>query len=405
MTVLGGKKILLGVTGGIAAYKACEIVRELVKAGAEVHVVLTASGAEFVTALTLQALSKNPVRTSLFDLGGESEISHIALAQGVDLVLVAPATANILGKARAGIADDLLSTVLLATTARVLYAPAMNSTMYAHPAVRENIQILASRGALFVDPSEGELACGTVGPGRLADVPTIIESVRCALVDKPLAGRKVVVSAGPTEEPLDPVRCITNRSSGKMGYALAVVARRLGAEVTLVSGPVSRPAPPFIDIVRVDTAAQMRDAVLAASATADIVVMAAAVADFTSGTVAVTKIKKGNFDGILHLLPAPDILAELGVARSQGRLRAVLAGFAAETDDVIANASSKMVAKGIDAIVANDVSRTDIGFGSDENEVRVIFRDGSFCDIPRASKEEVASGILRALHARFLLPR
>lgn len=399
MGVLAGKEIVLGVTGGIAAYKACEIIREFRKGGASVHVVLTASGAQFITALTLQTLSGNPVVTDLFNLVSESEIGHISLAQRADLLLVAPATANILGKIRNGIADDMLSTVVMATDAPVLVAPAMNSQMYASCAVRENIEVLRARGVHFVDPGEGELACGTFGPGRLADPARIVEMVRILLSDKPLSGKKVVVSAGPTTEPVDPVRFLTNRSSGKMGYALARVARRLGASVTLVSGPVALPDPFFVETVRVASAAQMRDAVLAASERADVVVMAAAVADFRAADAPTRKIKKEAFAGTIALVPTVDILAELG----EDKGNRVLIGFAAETGDPEENARGKLSRKHLDAIVANDVSRADIGFGADENEVRLFLSGGASVEIPRADKESVAESILTTLCARGVI--
>jgi phosphopantothenoylcysteine decarboxylase/phosphopantothenate--cysteine ligase len=280
MTTLAGREIVLGVTGGIAAYKACEIGRELRKEGANVVGVLTAAGGHFTTPLTLQPLSKNPVHTDLFNLISESEIGHISLAQRANLLLVAPATANIIGKIRNGIADDLLSTIAMATTAPILLAPAMNSQMYASPAVRENVEVLSERGVTFVDPDEGELACGTTGPGRLADPGKILEMARILLADKILEGKKVVVSAGPTAEDIDPVRYLTNRASGKMGFAMAAVARRFGAEVTLVTGPTRLADPPFLKVEHVRTAKEMMNAVAAAAENADAVVMAAAVADF-----------------------------------------------------------------------------------------------------------------------------
>ncbi len=397
--MMSGKEIVLGVTGGIAAYKACEIVREFRKGGARVHVVLTASGAQFITPLTLQTLSGNPVVTDLFNLISESEIGHISLAQRADLVLVAPATANIIGKIRNGIADDMLSTVVMATCAPVLIAPAMNSQMYASAAVRENIETLRARGFHFVDPGEGPLACGTSGPGRLAEPAKVVEMARILLSEKTLAGKKVVVSAGPTTESVDPVRFLSNRSSGKMGYAMARAARRLGASVTLVSGPVSLPDPFFVETVRVESAAQMLDAVRSASEFADIVVMAAAVADFRPADPAGLKIKKETFSGVLPLSPTVDILAELG--REKGRR--VLVGFAAETDALDANAAGKLRRKNLDAIVANDVSRADIGFGADENEVRLFFADGSSSDMPQAGKETVAESIFTALCAKGVI--
>jgi phosphopantothenoylcysteine decarboxylase/phosphopantothenate--cysteine ligase len=398
MGALQGKEVVLGVTGGIAAYKACEIIRELVKLGANVHVILTASGAQFITPLTLQTLSKNPVVSDLFNLIQESEIGHVALAQRAHLLLVAPATANIIGKIRNGIADDMLSTVTMATTAPVLLAPAMNTQMYASAAVRENIAVLRKRGFHFVEPDEGELACGTVGPGRLADVPKIVEMARIVLSDKPLAGRRVVVSAGPTAEDLDPVRFLTNRSSGKMGYAMARVARRLGADVTLVAGPTAIPAPPFLTTTAVRSAREMADAVNGSVRGADAVVMCAAVADFRPAKTAANKIKKETLDGRLALVPTVDILEGLGKRKG----KRILVGFAAETDDLVRNAMEKIRRKRLDAIAANDVSRTDIGFGSDRNEVRLLFADGESVHLPVDTKEAIAEGIWRALHAKLL---
>jgi phosphopantothenoylcysteine decarboxylase/phosphopantothenate--cysteine ligase len=398
MTDLAGKEVLLGVTGGIAAYKACEIVRDLRKEGANVHVVLTASGAQFITPLTLQTLSKNPVHTDLFDLLSESEIGHIALAQKAHLLMIAPATANILGKIRNGIADDLLSTIVMATTAPVLLAPAMNSQMYASPAVVENAGVLRERGFTFVDPDEGELACGTVGPGRLADTPKIVEMARILLAEKILEGKRVVVSAGPTAEDIDPVRFLTNRSSGKMGFAMAVAARRFGADVTLVAGPSPLPDPPFLKTVRVRSALEMMREVLGAAEGADAVVMAAAVADFRPEHAAPQKIRKERFDRTVKLAPTDDILATLG--RSKGSR--VLVGFAAETNDLEGNALDKMRRKNLDAIVANDVSRPEIGFASDSNEVRVYFSDGTAIDLAMAAKDAIASAVWRAVRRKFL---
>ncbi|HSQ15006.1 MAG TPA: bifunctional phosphopantothenoylcysteine decarboxylase/phosphopantothenate--cysteine ligase CoaBC [Candidatus Binatia bacterium] len=398
MTTLSGKEIVLGVTGGIAAYKACEIVRTLRKEGAGVRVILTASGARFITPLTLQTLSKNPVYTDLFDLITESDIGHISLAQRANLLVIAPATANILGKIRGGIADDLLSTVAMATAAPVLLAPAMNSQMYASASVQENVEILRERGFTFVDPDEGELACGTVGPGRLADTEKIVEMARILLAEKILAGKRIVVGAGPTAEDIDPVRFLTNRSSGKMGFAMAVAARRFGADVTLVAGPTRLADPPFMRTVRVRSAKEMMRAVANAAETADAVVMAAAVADFRPESAASQKIKKETFDGRLPLVPTEDILASLG--RSRGNR--VLVGFAAETNDLAGNAVDKMRRKNLDAIVANDVSRPDIGFASDSNEVRVYFSDGTALDLAMAAKDAIASAVWRAVCRKFL---
>jgi phosphopantothenoylcysteine decarboxylase/phosphopantothenate--cysteine ligase len=397
MGIFSGKEVVLGVTGGIAAYKACEIVRELRKDSANVHVVLTRSGSQFITPLTLQTLSKNPVATDLFDLISESEIGHISLAQRAHLLLIAPATANIIGKVRNGIADDMLSTVVMATTAPVLFAPAMNTQMYASAAVQDNMAVLRSRGYHFVEPDEGELACGTVGPGRLADVDKILEMARIVLSEKPLSGKKVIVSAGPTAEALDPVRFFSNRSSGKMGYAMARAARRMGAQVTLVSGPGAIPAPHFMDTIRVRTADEMFSAVSRASADADVVVMCAAVADFKAKKAAPAKIKKDGFDYRLELSPTVDILETLGKKKG----KRILVGFAAETDDLTTNAREKMRRKNLDAIVANDVSRADIGFESDDNEVRIFFPDGEIRELPLATKEGIAVGVWLALNGKL----
>ncbi|MGE5752139.1 MAG: bifunctional phosphopantothenoylcysteine decarboxylase/phosphopantothenate--cysteine ligase CoaBC [Deltaproteobacteria bacterium] len=398
MGIFSGKEVLLGVTGGIAAYKSCEIVRELRKKQANVHVVLTASGAQFLTPLTLQTLSKNPVATDLFNLISESEIGHISLAQRAHLLLIAPATANIIGKIRAGIADDMLSTVVMASNAPVLIAPAMNTQMYASAAVRENIEALRGRGFHFVEPDEGELACGTVGPGRLADVEKILEMARILLTEKPLEGKRVVVSAGPTAEPLDPVRFLSNRASGKMGFAMARAARRLGARVTLVSGPTALPDPFFLTTVHVRTAEEMFAAVSAAARDADVVVMCAAVADFQAKEVAPGKFRKESFDYRVELAPTVDILETLGKEKGSR----VLVGFAAETDDLERKAIEKMRRKNLDAIVANDVSRTDIGFESDNNEVRIFFPDGDVRELPLATKDGIAVGVWLALNGKLL---
>jgi len=395
--VLAGKEIVLGVTGGIAAYKACEIIRELKGEGANVTTILTASGSQFLTPLTLQTLSKNPVVMDLWNLISESEIGHISLAQRAHLLLIAPATGNILGKIRGGIADDMLSTVVMATAAPVVLAPAMNTQMYASAAVRENVAVLRSRGFLFVEPDEGELACGTVGPGRLAAVGKIVEMVRIVLAEKILKGKKVVVSAGPTAESIDPVRFLSNRASGKMGFALARAARRFGADVTLVSGPTALADPYFMKTVHVRTAEEMQTAVDRESADADAIVMCAAVADFRAARISPTKIKKDGGGWNLELSPTVDILDRLG--RDKGRR--VLVGFAAETGDIEQNAIGKMRKKNLDAIVANDVSRADIGFESDDNEVRIFFSDGEVRELPLATKEGIAVGVWLALHGKL----
>ncbi|MCL1926063.1 MAG: bifunctional phosphopantothenoylcysteine decarboxylase/phosphopantothenate--cysteine ligase CoaBC [Syntrophorhabdaceae bacterium] len=398
MTTLAGREVVLGVTGGIAAYKACEIIRELRKEGANVSVILTASGSQFITPLTLQTLSKNPVHTDLFNLISESDIGHISLAQRANLLLIAPATANIIGKIRHGIADDLLSTVAMATTAPILMAPAMNSDMYAAAAVRENMEALVERGVTFVEPGEGALACGTTGPGRLADTGKIIEMARILLYDKILEGKKVVVSAGPTAEDIDPVRFITNRASGKMGFAMAVVARRFGAEVTLVTGPTRLPDPPFLKVERVRSAQEMGNAVAAAGENANAIVMAAAVADVRPAAPAARKIPKNELMEKIDVVRTDDILANLGELKRNR----VLVGFAAETNDLEAKAREKMRKKNLDAIVANDVSRGDIGFDSDRNEVKVLFSDGTTLDLVKASKDAIATAVWRAITVKFM---
>jgi phosphopantothenoylcysteine decarboxylase/phosphopantothenate--cysteine ligase len=399
VSALAGKTVVLGVTGSIAAYKAADLTRALRKEGAAVHAILTDGGSRFITPLTLQALTQNPVHTELFNLISEERIGHISLAERADLLLIAPATANILGKAAGGIADDMLSTVFMATKAPVLFAPAMNSGMYSSAAVQANLELLASRGYLFVGPGEGLLACGTSGPGRMSDPPEILEAARMALSPKELAGRKVVVTAGPTREPMDPVRYLSNRSSGKMGYALAAAARRFGADVVLVSGPVALPDPPFLRTVRVETAEEMAAAVEGEWEDADCLVMCAAVADFRPAAAAERKIKKEGFAGRLDLVPAVDILASLGSRKG----KRVLVGFAAETDGLEGNAVGKLARKGLDAVAANDVSRGDIGFGADENELTVFFAGGERLRIPKRAKEEAAEDLFRALLGKGLL--
>ncbi len=390
MKWLEGKRIILGVTGGISAYRACDIIRKLTQEGAEVNVVMTKAAREFVTSLTLQTLSQNPVITELFNLISESRIGHISLAQGADLFIVAPCTANCIGKLANGVADDMLTTLYLATEAPVALAPAMNEKMWAHSAVQANVKTLKSRGVTFIDPDWGELACGDVGLGRLANIDKIVEAVMCELLPNTLENVRVLVTAGPTAEPIDPVREVTNRSSGKMGFALARVARRLGAEVTLVSGPVALEDPWFVNTVRVRTAFEMHRAVLAHVKGVDIVLKAAAVADFRPTGVGKKKIKKERFKEAIDMEKNVDILEELGALNP----RPYLVGFAAETDDMRKNALSKMERKNIDAIAANDVSRSDIGFSSDQNEVNLYFAGGEEVSFPKGEKMDVAFNIL-----------
>jgi len=392
-------RILLGVTGGIAAYKACELVRLLGQRGHEVRVVATEHALAFVSPLALQALSGSPVRSELLSTSAESEISHIALADWAEVFLVAPATANALAKLAHGIADDLFSTVALAARAPLVVAPAMNVNMYRHPATQANLDVLAKRGARIVGPGQGELACGWVGEGRLVDLEILAAAVEAATTDPTLRGEVVLVNAGPTAEPIDPVRVITNRSSGKMGFALAEAAARRGAEVILVAGPVSLPTPHGVTRIDVESAAEMRDAVLGALPRATIAILAAAVADYTPASPVERKMKREKVDALsLELVKTTDILAE--VVRRRGARTVV--GFAAETESLLENARAKLVRKGCDLIVANDVSRADIGFDVDRNEVLVVGpRPEDVRELAFAPKSEIAARILeRVLEVR-----
>ncbi len=396
---LAGRRIVLGVSGGIAAYKSVELLRLLVKAGAEVQVVMTARAREFVGPLTFQTLSGRGVFTDMFSLTQESEIGHIQAADGADLVCIAPATANTIARLSAGMASDPLSAVVLATTAPVLLAPSMNVNMWNAPATRANLGRLIERGVMTVGPGDGFLACKWVGPGRMAEPADILEAVVRALTPRDLDGRHVVVSSGPTREAVDPVRFLSNRSTGKMGHAIALAAARRGARVTLVTGPVSLAPPLGVDSVSVTSAAEMADAVMAAASSADAVVMAAAVADYRPAVVAADKIKKGQGDpSSITLERTTDILAALGAARSGPR--PVLVGFAAETRDVDANARDKLSRKGCDLVVANDVSQSDAGFGTDTNRVLLVDADGA-TPVELASKLEVAHAILDRVRARL----
>ena len=387
---LDERTLVVGVSGGIACYKACEIVRLLVGAGARVRVIMTAGAQRFVTPLTLQTLSGQAVATDTFDLTQESDIGHIQLADSADAIVIAPATANLLGKLANGIADDLLTTVLLAARAPVVIAPAMNVHMWEHAAVQENLARLVTRGVRVVGPGSGPLACGYEGPGRLAEPAEVVEEVLRALAPQDLAGERIVVSAGPTQEPIDPVRYLSNRSSGKMGYALARAARRRGAEVTLVSGPTALAAPSGVDVVTVGTAREMADAIEGAFATATVVIMAAAVADYRPREALARKLKKNAPGLTLALERNPDILAGLG-ARKRGRL---LVGFAAETHDLVTEARRKLRAKHLDLVVANDVTVPGAAFGGDTNVVRLIDRRGQEDALPVLAKDDVADRIL-----------
>jgi len=393
---LDGKTVVVGLSGGIACYKACEVVRLLVGASARVRVVMTAGAQQFVAPLTLQTLSGHPVATDTFSLTQESEIGHIRLADEADAVLVAPATANAIAKMASGIADDLLGTVLLATRAPVVVAPAMNVNMWEHPTVQENVARLVARGVRIVGPAAGSLACGWEGLGRLADPADVVEAVACAVSPQDLRGERIVVSAGPTQEPLDPVRYLTNRSSGKMGYALARVARRRGADVTLVTGPTALPPPPGVRAVPVETAREMARAVEAAFADATVLVMCAAVADYRPRRPLDRKLKKRAAELTVELERNPDILA--GLARRKGRR--IVVGFAAETHDVAAEARRKLAAKRLDLIVANDVTAPGAAFGGDTNVVRLIDAAGGDETLPLLPKEAVAGRILDWIAAR-----
>ena len=393
--VLQNKSIVLGISGGIAAYKAAELVRLLVKAGASVRVVMTKNAQEFITPLTLQSLSGNPVSTDTFDLTQESEIGHIRLADTADLILIAPATANILAKLAHGLADDLLSTLLLVTRAPVVIAPAMNVHMYAHPATQENLKTLQRFGHHIIEPAEGELACGYEGKGRLAEPEQIVECVEARLTKKDMQGEQVIVTAGPNCEPIDPVRFITNRSTGKMGFALARIAHQRGAEVTLVSGPTALAAPLGVRLCSVRTALEMQQAVLTHYPRATIVVSAAAIADYRPAQIATQKLKKKDGDFSIPLDRNPDMLAGLG--RDKGNR--LLVGFATETENVLQNAERKLRSKNLDMIVANDVTQEGAGFAGDTNIVTLLDRTGQQEPLPLMSKDAVAHAVYDRLLA------
>ncbi|MGG3466616.1 bifunctional phosphopantothenoylcysteine decarboxylase/phosphopantothenate--cysteine ligase CoaBC [Neobacillus pocheonensis] len=387
------KKILLCVTGGIAVYKAAALTSKLVQAGAQVKVILSESAAKFVTPLTFQALSRNEVYTDTFDEKKPQVIAHIDLADWADLILVAPATANTIAKLASGIADNMITTTLLAATAPVWIAPAMNVHMYDHPAVKNNLSVLAKFGYQFIEPSEGYLACGYVGKGRLEEPEKIVELIQIFFKNKnmlPLKGKTVLVTAGPTREKIDPVRFISNHSTGKMGYALAEEARKQGADVILVSGPVQIPAPAGVDVVKVESAEEMFEAVLNFYGRADIVIKTAAVADYRPKNAFDYKVKKKPGDSSIELERTKDILYELG----QRKKHQFLIGFAAETDHLEEYARKKLVAKNADMIVANNVKTEGAGFGTDTNIVTLFKRDGSVTTLPMMSKTAVAGKII-----------
>lgn len=391
--MLTGKNIIFGVTGGIAVYKAVEIISLLKKRGANVHVIMTRSATEFVTPLTFREISGNPVISDMWDEPKQWKVAHIALATLADIMVIAPATANVIGKVAHGIADDMLTTTIMATTAPVLIAPAMNSNMYRNPIVQANINKLTTLGYHFVPPEVGMLACGVADIGRLAEPNKIVATIlELMLSGSNLAGKKVLVTAGGTREAIDPVRYIGNRSSGKMGFAIAQQAAQSGAQVVLVSGSVSLETPPGVTRIDVESASAMRNAVLAEYTDADIVIKAAAVADYRPLQAEQQKIKKSHDNKrlLLELVENPDILAELGKCKQHQ----ILIGFAAETHDLLVHATDKLRRKNLDMIVANDVTLPNAGFNAETNVVKLLFASGEVEELPLMSKHEVARIIL-----------
>ena len=387
--MLKGKTVVLGICGGIAAYKACEIVSRLNKLGANVRVMMTKSACEFVTPLTLQTLSKNPVVASMFNTHEKWEIEHISLAASADLMLIAPATANIIGKVASGIADDIVSTTIMATKAKVIFAPAMNSNMYENPITQANIKKLSDLGYGFIEPDCGMLACGTSGKGRLAEIDKIISAVTDELCrNYDLSGKTVVVTAGPTREKIDDVRFITNHSSGKMGYAIAERAKARGADVILISGPVNLEKPKGVRVIDIISAEDMFNAVMEVRKSADIIIKSAAVGDFKVKNAKDGKAKKETFNAI-ELEENKDILAELGKDKTYK-----LVGFCMETASLAENAVKKLKKKNADFIVANDLTKEGAGFGTDTNIVKIFYADGHDEELPIMSKNKLADEIL-----------
>jgi len=386
--MIANKTVVLGITGSIAAYKAADIASKLTQAGAKVEVIMTGSATRFIAPLTLRSITGRPVVTDMFDLTSEYSVEHVALAEAADVVAIVPATANIIARLAAGIADDMLACTVLATEAPVIIAPAMNVNMFQNPITQANLAKLKARGFIVVDPACGRLASGKIGLGRLAEVEEIIATIKqVAGRNGDLAGKHIVVTAGGTQEPIDPVRHIGNRSSGKMGYALAEAARDRGAEVSLITAPVSLAEPAGMAVTRVTTTAQMKEAVAKAVAEADALIMAAAVADYQPKSTAKAKIKKKSPTLTLELVRTPDILGEV-----KGNFLRV--GFAAESEDMIANARQKLQRKKLDLIVANDITDTESGFDVDTNKVTIINKQGKVDSLPLLSKREVADKIL-----------
>ena len=390
--MLKDKNVILGVTGGIAAYKSVEIASRLRKAGASVHVILTAGAQNFVTSMTFREITGNPVVTTMWGEITNHQVEHIALAELADLVIIAPATANFIAKAAAGMADDMLTTTVLATKVPIFFAPAMNSNMYNNQLTQANIKRLVELGWRFIPPASGHLACGSDGIGRLPEPAEILDFVENELShEEDFIGKKLLVTAAGTYEPIDPVRYIGNRSSGKMGYAIAEAAQKRGAEVVLVSGPSALQAPAGVKLIKVETAAQMRDAVMDNCQQADIIIKAAAVADYRVQEVSEHKIKKNDQELVLVLEKNPDILKELGTKK---RADQILVGFAAETQNLLEYAKDKLEKKNLDMIVANDVSRKDAGFNTDTNLVKLLYRNGTVDELPLMSKHQLADELL-----------
>ena len=398
--MLKDKKIILGVTGGIAAYKAVEIASRLKKAGAVVRVVMTEEAKKFVTELTFREITGQPVTSDMWAEIQHYSVAHISLAEWADMVLIAPATANILAKADVGIADDFLSTMLLATKAIVVYSPAMNTNMFNHPATQGHIASLKAKGARIIEPASGILACGAVGAGRLPEpVEVVAEVEKIFAVKQSLVGKKVLVTAGGTIEPIDPIRFIANHSSGRQGYAIAAEAVARGAQVVLVSGQAAvEPPAGLAKFVKIDTTHQMREAVLADFDDADIIIKAAAVADYRPKTVAANKIKKTDDDFVIELERNPDILKELGGLKKPNQ---VLVGFAAETQNLLQYAQSKLEKKNLDFIVANDVSKPGAGFQGDTNIIKIISRDGSIEELPLMTKRVLSAIIMDRVETKL----
>jgi phosphopantothenoylcysteine decarboxylase/phosphopantothenate--cysteine ligase len=397
--ILQGKHILLGITGGISAYKAADLASKLVQAGALVDVILTRSAMAFITPLTFESLTHRAVHTDVLAMaaiGERREIAHVSLAKAADLFIIAPATAQTLAKLALGLADDLLGATALSCPAPLLIAPAMESHMWEHPATQDHVRTLRERGATFAGPATGRLASGALGVGRMAEPSDILEMARATLGQHgPLKGRRVVITAGGTVEPLDPVRILTNRSSGKMGVALAQAARDAGAAVILVHAPLAVPVPPGVEAVAVRTAVEMCDAVFSVLGTADVLIGAAAVADFRPAEAATQKLKKGvTEEWFVRLVRNPDILAEVAVYRQEHNRPRVVVGFAAETEDLLKNAQAKLAAKNLDIIVANDVGEAGSGFGADDNRVVLLHKDGKQEMLPLLPKTEVAERII-----------